>query len=519
MAVSKHYDRIILASCIATCLLALVIGYFRIVGAFGVESDFYEVYAPQADNILAGRSYTYQHNPPGYCLLLAAVTLLIGNTFVAGKLISAFSTAIFGWVSYLLLKSLFGYRIAFILTILLLLALIPSSFLAATDVVSAAVISLTLWIFLSQPLLVINCFWLGFVTGIAYLMRGNAIFVSVGIVFSIVFINFERLTWQNRLVKAAIFTTGVLLITFPWFIYSWKVNGSAFTSTAYLQVAAHFYHPQDDEFITNLQEMRSHFHSLSEVLLYNPPKLIAKYVQDVLFLNVSKLFLPKSFIDNLSFPVYQLVVAIPLLLVNTGLFFLLRDTFQKQNRLTQKRIAFILINFLGYLLLGLVGFHRRYYLFLFPLIFTLVIYPFVTLPIKTSFYRLIFNWIFVLNLVFLLSTAAYVETRVILTSEPKYLLEVATFLKNYSVPNETIIIRKPHLAYLANLKADFPLAMTANEYLDKAKEINARYIAYSDYEASLWIGLKSLSNPKALPSEFSLIYSHLPTNTLIYEIK
>ncbi len=117
------------------------------------------------------------------------------------------------------------------------------------------------------------------------------------------------------------------------------------------------------------------------------------------------------------------------------------------------------------------------------------------------------------------SVAAYIETNLILTSEPKYLLEIAEFLKTHSVNNETIIIRKPHLAYLSNLKPEFPLANTAKEYLAKAKQINASYITYSDYEASLWKGLESLRNPKTLPSQFKLIYTHSSTNTLIYKIK
>lgn len=519
MVTSKQCDRIILVFCLTTCLLALFIGSFHEVGAFGVESDFYEVYAVQAENILAEGFYTYEHNPPGYCLLLAAITFLTGNTFIAGKVISAFATGFLGWISYLLLKTLFGYKIAFISTIFLLFTLIPSSFLAATDVVSATVITLAFYLFLRQTVLGLNnCFWLGFAAGSAYLMRGNAIFVSVGIIFCIIFINFEQITWQKRLIKAAIFISGVFVITFPWFIYSWKVNGSAFASTAYLQVAAHFFHPQDDEFITNVQAMRSRFHSFSEVLLYNPPKLIARYLRDILFLNIPKLFLPKSLIDNLSFPIYQLVLAIPLFFALTGLFFLLKDTRQKKDRLAQKRIGFLLLNLLGYLLLGLVGFHRRYYLFLFPLVFTLIIYPFV-IPVKTRLYRLVFNWIFIIHLVFVSSAAAYIETKLILVSEPKYLLEIAAFLKTSSLPNETIIVRKSHLAYLANLKAEFPLATSANEYLDKAKEIDASYIVYSDYEATLWKGLKSLSNPKTLPDKFKLIYTHPQTNTLIYEVK
>jgi len=129
MVTSKQCDRIIIGFCLTICLLALFIVSFREVGAFGVESDFYEVYAVQAENILAGDFYTYKHNPPGYCLLLAAKTFLTGDTFVAGKLISAFATGFFGWISYLLLKTLFGHKIAFISTIFLLLTLIPSSFL------------------------------------------------------------------------------------------------------------------------------------------------------------------------------------------------------------------------------------------------------------------------------------------------------------------------------------------------------------------------------------------------------
>lgn len=518
MVTSKNCDRIILFLCIAACLLALVIGSFREVGAFGVESDFYEVYAVQAENILAGRAYTYQHNPPGYCLLLATVTFLIGNTFVAGKVISALSAGFFGWISYLLLKTLFSYRLAFISTIFLLLTVIPSSFLAATDVVSAAVITLPLYLFLRPTSLSLyGYFWMGLAAGIAYLMRGNAIFISIGIAFCIVFINSERTPWQKRLFQAATFIFGVLLITFPWFVYSWKVNGSAFASTAYLQVAAHFFHPQDDEFITNVQEMRSHFNSFSEVLLYNPPKLISRYLQDVVFLNIPKLFLPKSLIESLNFPAYQFVLSIPLFFVLTGLFFLFKDTQKKQARLAQKKTIFLLVNCLGYLLLGLVGFHRRYYLFLFPLIFTLLIYPFIN--VKSPAYKVIVSWIFIIHLIFVLGVAAYIETNLILTSEPKYLLETADFLKTHSEANEIIIIRKPHLAYLSNLKPEFPLASTAKEYLDKAKQINASYIAYSTYEASLWKGLESLSNPKTLPSQFKLIYTHPSTNTLIYKIK
>ncbi len=47
---------------------------------------------------------------------------------------------------------------------------------------------------------------------------------------------------------------------------------------------------------------------------------------------------------------------------------------------------------------------------------------------------------FVPSLVFILSTTVHVETRLTLTSKPKYILKVATLLKNPSVQDETIFL-------------------------------------------------------------------------------
>jgi hypothetical protein len=193
---SQWRDRISLTFCAIVLLIALIIGYWHQVGNFGVETDFYEAYAIQAENIIAGRPYTYQHNPPGYIILLAGISLLTGDIFVAGKIISAFATALFGWITYLLLQSIFDSRIACIATIFSLLILVPSSFIVATDIVSAAGIMLSLWIFLRQPALTLNsCFFAGILAGITYLIRGNGIFVGIGIIFSLISINPYRQTW------------------------------------------------------------------------------------------------------------------------------------------------------------------------------------------------------------------------------------------------------------------------------------------------------------------------------------
>lgn len=525
------YDRFALGFCSVVLIIALIIGHFHQVGTFGVETDFYGVYAVQAENIMAGRLYTYQHNPPGYCLLLATVSYLTGNTFVAGKVISAFATAIFGWISYLLIKALFNSSIALATTIFLLLFLIPYSFVAATDVVGALAIIIPLWIFLRDRVLTFNsCFLSGVFAGIAYLIRANAIFVGVGIGFCLLFFNLDRKSLPKRFTKLIVFTAGILLVTLPWLIYNWQINGNPFASTAYFQIAAHFYHPQGDEYVTSWMEMSAKFHSLLEIILYNPPQLLSKYIPDILFFNIRDLLIPSFVRDTFQYPTYLLIMALPLLLIMGGFFLLIRDLLQGdrdylQIRLRKKRSIFLLVYLLGYLILGLVGFRLRYYLFIFPLIFCLNIYPLFARQIVTKkrsieFRKIYLTWLLVIILALPLVGAAYLGSRSIIASEPRYLLEIAEFLKQYSdVDRDLVMIaRKPHLAYLAGLKAEFPLAKTADEYLVKAKEIKANYIVYSNYEAELWPGLKALSNPQAITKHFKLIYQDRASNTLIYKI-
>ena len=523
-------DILALLFCLAILVFSLVIGYFRQVGAFGVETDFYGVYAIETANILAGQPYTYQHNPPGYCLLLAAITYLTGDSFSAGKLISAFATAIFGEINYLLLKSLFNAKIALIVTIVTLLAIIPSPLVASTDVVGAAFIILPIWLFICPTLsLEFNYFLSGITAGIAYLIRTNAIFVIVGIIVSLILLNPHQQTFRKRWWGVTLVIGGLILIVSPWLIYNWQINGSPFASTTYAQIAAHFYHPQGDELITSVNEMNHRFNSLSEVIFYKSGQLFIQYFEDILLVNIPKIIVSDFVFRYVDFPIYQLLILPPLILFFVSFLFFIDDLFCKnklikEQNISQKRQSFLLINFLGYLVLGLVGFNRRYYLFFLPCVFLIVIYPiyyqrFGKQILKVRLLKLAISSILIILINISLTIAASVQTYSLIVSEPRYLLEIAAFLKNRATPNQVIIVRKPHLAYLAGLKQVFPLAKNAEEYLAEARKIQASYIVYSDYEATLYPGLKFLENPQSVPQNFQLIYRHQPSNTLVYEIK
>ncbi|PYJ68716.1 MAG: hypothetical protein DME76_11390 [Verrucomicrobia bacterium] len=51
----RRHDMTAMGFCIGVLIFALIIGYFCQIGNFGVETDFFGAYAPQAENIIAGR--------------------------------------------------------------------------------------------------------------------------------------------------------------------------------------------------------------------------------------------------------------------------------------------------------------------------------------------------------------------------------------------------------------------------------------------------------------------------------
>ena len=501
--------------CIGMLILALGIGHFHQLGGFNVETDFYATYAPQVEGIISGEAFVFaNNNSPGYVYLLAAFTLIFSDPFLAGKILNALATGLFGWMTYLLFLALFNPQIALASATLLLISIVPISFFVAPDIVGAAFVMIPLWTLLRRPHLTPSaCLITGLFSGLAYLARNPSIFLILGIIFSLYIINFNQEKPKQRLINIGIFLCGVCLTISPWLIMSWKVNGSLFSSLSYIGIAAHFY--QDSMMQEALNDMSSRFHSLRDVLLYDPFLILRKYLTSILYWNVIQLPLAV-----LKFPAY--------LFVGAGFLLLLTDFTGKSNDLLRRRLTFFVVILIGYLLLGLVAFILRYYLFLFPFIFLSVAYFLFHKDVLNHvgyipFTQISVSWLVVIILASFLSLNAYQATKKALASEPRHLLDITELLKKQALPNDIIIDRKPHLGYLTGLTPTNSFSpaesTTADEWYGKAIEVGARYIVYSDlYASQYWPGLKSLRDPSILPSRFQLIYRHKPTNTLIYEI-
>jgi 4-amino-4-deoxy-L-arabinose transferase-like glycosyltransferase len=500
-------DRVALICCLATVVLATLIGALHRVGTFGTaETDFYWAYGPQARNLLAGRPYGYPFQPPGYSLLLAAASFLTDDLFTAGKVLSAIATGIFAWLSYLLVKALFDARLALAIALLTLAALLPFSFLAATDVAGAALMLLPLWVLGRRPDPTLGtCLGAGMLSGAAWLVRANAIALILGLAVALL-LGTRRLHMGRRLAELGVFLTGVLLTTVP--TLRWTMHGQPFVSLSYLTVGAHFFLPGgEDNSITSLQIAARLFHSPWEVLSYDPVRLLRDYARDILSAH------PRSLLNPFG------RMGIPLAVVGgVGVLRVIR-------RPLRTRLAWFITSACMYLLLGLTGFQARYYIFLFPMLF---------LPVASGAFQMSKaasrlrrgalhttpGWALVAILVASLGVRSLGWARQVIRDEPRYLLRLAAALRVRASPDDGIIVRKPHLAYLAGLRlVEFPLAEDAGQFLAAAKQGRARYVVYSDREARQWPGLRSLAEPSALPEEFRLIYRDDSAHALIYEIR
>lgn len=495
---SKRYDSTAILLCFIILLISLILGSAHKVGTFAVETDFYGEYANQTKNILSGKPYTYLHNPPGYEIFLGGIFLITQDLFTAAKIISSFSTVILGLLSYLIFKKLYNEKIALISIIFLFIILLPHSFTASTDIPGAMFATIPILLLLcTEKINLKSCSIMGLACGVAYLVRADSIYILIGILIVLLFVqNSDR--WQRKIFNAGVLILGFILITSPWFIYNWKMNGSPLATTAYIQVGQYFYGDEDFEKQNLLEKTMSKNPTSPHLIFIKPEQLLWKYIRD----------LPRrseAFITHaLPFPVY--------IFLGGGIIFFLLN-------LDRKRLTYFTIWLSGFLIIGLIAFALRHYFIFLPFIsFLLVYFLFNEEFLNGSKVTKKIIWGLVLVCTIFLVKDSYKKSKAFFDSEPRYLLKTAEFIRSRSSKDDLMIARKPHLAYLSNIRRKFIFEYTPEGFLEEAKYLHARYIVYSDLEATTWSGLSVLSNPDSLPKDFKLIYQHKPSHTLIYEI-
>ncbi|NOY60600.1 MAG: hypothetical protein GXO75_16960 [Calditrichaeota bacterium] len=505
----KNYESLHWIFLLSVLIFLLALSSFHQIGAYNVETDFYGSYAPNVHKMLHGGKYYDEDHGPGYIFPLIILYLIIGDVFVAGKILTIISTVLFLLFTFLAIKSLFNSRYAFYTSLLLFVLLIPYSVLASTDMFFAFVVSLSVYlIFRKGDFCFKNMFWGGIVAGYAFMTRLNGTIIPLAIIFSLIFINSPQWSWRDKLKATGIFLLAMLIGSMPWYIMNLIYYGKFFVSGAHETLGASLLagkSAQSANFAwgAEKEKIARQYHSLFALIFQNFP-LIAKTV----IANI-----PLYFRSLLSY-----LVGYPgFLFVAPGLLILLA-------RANKAQLSFLTIPLFGFLIYSIVSFITRFYIYILGYVALFVVYfLFDNLLFRYSqstqkkfFY--LSRIIFIIILLFSLQKSKFLISKTI-ANEPRYIKKVAEILKENSNEDDLILARKPHLGYFSERKTElFPDVKNIKDLLEYVRAHNIRFVYYGIVESELRPSLSELKHPEELPSDFQLIYGSKTAKVFLYRI-
>ncbi len=498
---NDRYEKWMIAFCVIFLGSLLYLNQFHEIGGYAVETDFYGAFAPGAKALMEGRVELDPGYGPGYEVMLIFFYLFVRDMFAAGKIISILSTVLMCFLTFKLLARLFDSKLAFFAALPLAFVLLPWSVVASTDVFFALLVTGCLYFLLKDKKIEFKHLVLsGLLAGFIYITRHNGIAVFPAIAVIILLINPDNLPWLQRLKSCAVFLGFALLIMVPWMITNYLVNDGAFQSDSYLIIASHFYGRPGVTGADDLAAASQKFNSLFDVVFYDFKHFVFHYLGN----------LYRHFRD-----VLQHSLTLPVgLFVLPGLLLLLKN-------ITKRQAAYASFPIFGFLLLCLVHYEPRYYLFLVAFFLFYAVYFFFgswQAEAASGFFRIAHRGVYLAAILFLAVDSSR-ALKAVLTTEPLELQEVAEYLKSNAQKNDIIIARKPHLGYLSDLKTVyFPQAASLAELLTFAKNINARYILYGEIEMERRPHLQELLNYNNGHSELQMVYSNDHPNMALYKI-
>jgi 4-amino-4-deoxy-L-arabinose transferase-like glycosyltransferase len=495
-----------------TSLAALyLISRAHLLGNYGTETDFYHLYAPDADRIAAGQFPENPYNGPGYPLILAIVSKLTSDVFVAGKWISITSAAMVGLLSFLLFGQLFGYWVGVAAeAIVLVSGVLPQySISATTDVFFLMLCLLTLMILTNKR---IELRWrvaiAAAIAGFTYLTRYNGVFLVVIALFGIIILDVFVQSLAKRFQLSALFV-GVFLITAsPWFYANYKHRGSPFYNANYLNIATEFYPELVEGNVAQegTRHLEKIFKSFGEVVRYNPGRIVAHYP-----VNLYE-SLEKSITGELVSPWVGWFAVIGILLI-------LIERRSREHLLIVASAAFY------FSVLALTHWESRYYFFVLALYAGLAAYAtFRLFELAITYGLVVHPYLIVVPLVLLIVmwTTSFASSKAdlvrFLKSQPMEILEACDYLKGAGVSGVRILARKPHLAYICHQQWEFfPVVKSLDELREWLQINHVDYVIISSVEISRRRELAFLKDPKNAPPWLKPVWVKPDPTFIIYQ--
>jgi len=254
------------------------------IGDYGIETDFFWSYVPQADNFLSGNIEIDKYRGPLYPIVLAILKIISGNYFTAGMLIAILSASFVLFFVFKLLKNLFSPLVALITTLLVAVNTTFNlyTYSAGTDMFFNFIITAALYFLLSNK----NFKWINLglaalFAAAAYLTRYNGIFIFVSTIVFLILFNIYKQNIGKRLIHTAFFVGVFIVLILPWGIYTHQEKGKAFWNQNYQNVAYEFLAKDKmgwDEFW--YKGNRENYTSLTQVILQEPGAFFNKYISN-----------------------------------------------------------------------------------------------------------------------------------------------------------------------------------------------------------------------------------------------
>ena len=520
--ISKYFHFIIPAIYFVIMLFVSVTN--RAIGDYGVESDFYSSYIPQAKEILNGNIIIDPFKGPLYQIFLAVTGFVFGRDyFLAGKFLNVISAGVALYFVSKLIGSILNREAAFITVLIIAVNYIflTYTYTPNTDILFLVFYISALYFILKNEILENkNLFIAGLLTSFAYLTRYTAISLIIFAVFVFV-LNLYKWSKKNKSeekispppIKPILFYfIPVIILTSVWGIISYNKTGFFFYNLNYQNTSFTVHKPENMSKYEWNEKYKDSFNSMSDVVL----KDVGTFGK-IIFLNNFPNYFKKD-LTRLLPKYFGLFVVIGLV------FFLIK--FKSQIVL---RKYFFLANFLFYLQILLIFYAERFSIPLLPFYCFLIVWLFSIdqlqrFNFKIAGIKFFGFFLFVLIIFNLYNSIKSVKREI--NVGPTEILTIKNWVDKNNVEDVTgklIMGRKPHIAYYLDMKFQvIPFVNNLDEFFKNVKDNNVDYIYISEKEADYLTeaNLKQiLLNYKNPPNELEIVtYTESPI-AILYKVK
>ncbi|MBO0858135.1 MAG: glycosyltransferase family 39 protein [Chloracidobacterium sp.] len=484
-------------------------------GNYSTETDFYQLYAPDAQRVAARRFPQNTYQGPGYPVTLALVAKLTrksGDLFTVGKWMSVVCAVLCGPLIFVLFARLFGYWVGVGAQLLVgASGEFPQfSINAATDVFFlllclACLVALTDNRIAPRWRAALS----GAIAGAVYLTRYNGLFLPVACLIGITLLDLFKKSWSGRLALSGIFIALFLVVSAPWLIANYERNGSPFYNTNYLNMAAVFY-PELVDNKTNQDATRAlaeRFHSFAGVIGYAPRRLM-------------KLYPVNLYVSLRNSVKTTLVNKLVAWMAGFGVLLALA-------RRRSKNLWLVLISGALYLLLmGLNHWETRYYFFIMAIYAGFAVFAAAGWLEMARALGLMKNRAFALIPIAMVTTMFALslgesrkDVTSFLKSQPTEIIAARDYLLSVGATGgKRIVARKPHLPYLSrNEWVFFPQVKSLDELRAWIDANHIDFIAVGKRELKERKELSELGKPETAPEWLKAVWVNQDPVFILYK--